>query len=57
MLINTPSTNSHEQELTPTQLAEQYGFERHQKAQACPLPAKAPKSFLKPMPKKFSTLY
>ncbi len=47
-MTNNRSKSSLEQELSPTQLAEIYGFERHRVAWSCPLPAKAPKPVLKP---------
>ncbi|ESA36908.1 hypothetical protein N836_04935 [Leptolyngbya sp. Heron Island J] len=44
---NNRSKSSVVPELSPMQLAELYGFERHQVAWSCPLTSKAPKPFFK----------
>ena len=50
-MTNTLSNSRLERELSPTQLATIYGFERHRVAWSCSLPAKAPQSVLKPTAK------
>lgn len=47
-MTNNRSKSPLEQELSSTQLAAMYGFERHRVAWSCPLPTKAPSPVLKP---------
>lgn len=51
-MTNNRSKLPFEQELSPTQLAAMYGFERHQVAWSCKLPMKASKPLLKPAVKR-----